>query len=515
MGCTCSSSTAPPIPSKKIELTKKNHNHQSNNEKVFLTPKQIQDRTDTPKASLKINNEYIKGTFAWSSFRGYYPNQKLKPNQDSLIISSVFGDHNLSQSFFGVFDGHGIDGHYCSRYVKENLPRNLLNELVLIRYTTEEDEEEIIKDILLNAHLVTNEDMHEDKRFDDTLSGTTSISILIRRNKIYVSNVGDSRALILSVESDEENDLINIGKKELSESLIPISISSAKTEDTSEAIPNSISTDNSENIANHNCNSPQLVPRALSSDQTPYRKDERERIKSTGARVLTIEQVDGYEPIHENWDESVMNDDSEKNGNPPRVWSANHNFPGAAFTRSLGDAFAKSCGVIAAPEFTIQKLTKKDKYLIMASDGVYEFLSNKTICEIVGNNLDPKEACDVIVKEAYNRWTQNENRTDDISIIIIRIDDVKVSDEVEKNEISTSNVNLDWSCLISEQDSSKVQSNIEPNLSNTASSTTKESLNVLEEQNKNTKVDKSDLQTDDLVLSLKDLIDIEQISTSI
>ena len=71
MGCTCSSSTAPPIPSKKIELTKKNNNHQSNNEKVFLTPKQIQDRTDTPKASLKINNEYIKGTFAWSSFRGY------------------------------------------------------------------------------------------------------------------------------------------------------------------------------------------------------------------------------------------------------------------------------------------------------------------------------------------------------------------------------------------------------------------------------------------------------------
>jgi len=44
-----------------------------------------------------------------------------------------------------------------------------------------------------------------------------------------------------------------------------------------------------------------LVAKPLSNDQTPYRKDERERIKKTGARVLSMDQIEGLEPVHENW----------------------------------------------------------------------------------------------------------------------------------------------------------------------------------------------------------------------
>ena len=44
-----------------------------------------------------------------------------------------------------------------------------------------------------------------------------------------------------------------------------------------------------------------LVAKPLSNDQTPYRKDERERIKKTGARVLSMDQIEGIEPVHENW----------------------------------------------------------------------------------------------------------------------------------------------------------------------------------------------------------------------
>ena len=39
----------------------------------------------------------------------------------------------------------------------------------------------------------------------------------------------------------------------------------------------------------------------LSIDQTPFRKDERERVKKCGATVRTIDQIEGLEPIHENW----------------------------------------------------------------------------------------------------------------------------------------------------------------------------------------------------------------------
>lgn len=37
--------------------------------------------------------------------------------------------------------------------------------------------------------------MH-DAAFDDSMSGTTSISVLIHGNEIHIANVGDSRAII-------------------------------------------------------------------------------------------------------------------------------------------------------------------------------------------------------------------------------------------------------------------------------------------------------------------------------
>ena len=37
---------------------------------------------------------------------------------------------------------------------------------------------------------------------------------------------------------------------------------------------------------------------ALSQDQTPYRKDERERCKLEGARIMTMDQLEGLAPMH-------------------------------------------------------------------------------------------------------------------------------------------------------------------------------------------------------------------------
>ena len=47
-----------------------------------------------------------------------------------------------------------------------------------------------------------------------------------------------------------------------------------------------------------------LVPKAMSNDQTPYRKDERERVRKApyNARVCTMDQLEGIEPMHDNYD---------------------------------------------------------------------------------------------------------------------------------------------------------------------------------------------------------------------
>jgi serine/threonine protein phosphatase PrpC len=50
---------------------------------------------------------------------------------------------------------------------------------------------------------------------------------------------------------------------------------------------------------------------------------------------------------------------------------------GLAMARSIGDHAVKNVGVIAEPEVKIFDLAPDDQFMIMASDGVWEFISNE------------------------------------------------------------------------------------------------------------------------------------------
>ena len=94
-------------------------------------------------------------------------------------------------------------------------------------------------------------------------------------------------------------------------------------------------------------------------------------------------------------------------------------FPGCAFTRSLGDAVAeRHCGVVAAPECLSRPLCPgRDRCVLLASDGVFEFLTSRTVASIVAQfELAPgggcparsqgegAEACAAVAAEAYRQW---------------------------------------------------------------------------------------------------------------
>jgi serine/threonine protein phosphatase PrpC len=53
--------------------------------------------------------------------------------------------------------------------------------------------------------------------------------------------------------------------------------------------------------------------------------------------------------------------------------------PGLAMSRSLGDGLAHSCGVISDPEIIEFEVHPDDKFIVVASDGVWEFLSNEQV----------------------------------------------------------------------------------------------------------------------------------------
>ena len=58
------------------------------------------------------------------------------------------------------------------------------------------------------------------------------------------------------------------------------------------------------------------------------------------------------------------------------MWLKNEDIPGLAMTRSFGDGVAAKVGVTAIPELDMIELTKDDKFIVLASDGVWEFLDN-------------------------------------------------------------------------------------------------------------------------------------------
>lgn len=96
----------------------------------------------------------------------------------------------------------------------------------------------------------------------------------------------------------------------------------------------------------------------LSRDHKPDDKDEAAVISQNNGRIDSYRDQNGA-PI-----------------GPKRVWLKNEDIPGLAMTRSFGDATAARVGVNAIPEIKEFDLTSEDKVIVLASDGVWEFLEN-------------------------------------------------------------------------------------------------------------------------------------------
>lgn len=212
-----------------------------------------------------------------------------------------------------------------------------------------------------DALIKVNSQLHE-SLFDDSLSGTTACVVYVNGSELVVSNVGDSRC-VLAVKNG----------------------GGVKAKD-------------------------------LSWDQTPFVDSEVERVEQAGARVLTLGQMEGDKPLGKIWTNEM-----ECDGDPPRLWVKDGFYPGTAFTRSLGDSIAKSIGVTADSEDIVHKLGADDAFVVLATDGVWEFISSQRAVEMVdkhGENL--MGAATALCAESYRLWLSEEKRTDDITVCVMK-----------------------------------------------------------------------------------------------
>lgn len=171
----------------------------------------------------------------------------------------------------------------------------------------------------------------QNRSFNVDFSGTTVVSVMLTGNHITCANVGDSRAILGSLRTKEDASTVEENKGDFQ----------------------------IESVAGPDSSGDRIwMSTSLSIDHKPDRADEHERIMNTNGRVDPFREENG-DPV-----------------GPARVWLKTQNIPGLAMSRSIGDLVAASVGVIPEPEFFEIVLNESDKFLVIASDGVWEFIDN-------------------------------------------------------------------------------------------------------------------------------------------
>ena len=112
---------------------------------------------------------------------------------------------------------------------------------------------------------------------------------------------------------------------------------------------------------------------------------------------------------------------------PLRVYMKEKDIPGLAMTRSFGDYYASTAGTISIPEVSEYKFIPEDKFLILASDGLFEFMESNEVVNIVSEYYEKNDivgCSEFLYKESYRKWIYEEEDTvDDITIILVFFED--------------------------------------------------------------------------------------------
>ena len=278
---------------------------------------------------------------------GFDGEEPKENNQDNYFIFKNFAEHK-DYIYMSVCDGHGVEGHFVSEFIKEVLPyymsENLKDKDIL-------NQKEITHQIITETFLIVNNMLVANENINSLFSGTTCVSVIFTPERLIVPNIGDSRAVLARFDRDS-------GKYKAIE---------------------------------------------LSRDHKPTEKDEAKRIYENDGRI---------QPFTE---------DGEFVG-PQRVWIKEEEVPGLAMTRSFGDRVAATVGVMSEPEIKEFDFDENDKYMIIASDGIWEFISSQECVDIIQKyyeSNDLKGCCEYLYEESSKRWLKEEEVIDDTTLILV------------------------------------------------------------------------------------------------
>jgi len=308
-----------------------------------------------------LNSEFSKNTYIKSCESITVPGKKENGNK-KINQDSFIIERNingiLNFNIFGVLDGHGEFGHYASQFVSRYVISHIKNHPLIKKC---DDPKEIYQKLILNGYEII-------------ANLFTDADVQIQKEKFDVQNSGTTCVIVIQLEEK---------------------IICANTGDSRAIII--YNKDNNDNLVNTKIYN-------LSYDCKPELPNECKRIYECGGCV-----------------ERAL-DDNDQEGGPYRVWVYGEDYPGLAMSRSIGDLDAKKIGVIPNPQIVEYTIDSKSKYMLIASDGIWEFISNEEAMRI-GNKFylrnDANGLCNELYKESVSFWLKEDCIIDDITLIVV------------------------------------------------------------------------------------------------
>ncbi|KAI5079414.1 hypothetical protein GOP47_0004893 [Adiantum capillus-veneris] len=300
-------------------------------------------------------------------------------NQDAMIVWESFASR-ADTTFCGVFDGHGPYGHLVARKVRDSLP----SKLAAIYKTQARQEMRMIPSA--NGIDEVKALNYTGVALDVNAHGTVADG----PKKVFSSwkdcFLKAYHAMDKELKSHPTIDCFCSGTTSVTMVLQGQDIVIANVGDSRAVLATLIEDDNT-----------QVEAIQLTVDLKPNLPLEAERIKRCKGRVFALE------------DEPEV----------ARVWLPHDDSPGLAMARAFGDFCLKDFGLIAVPEVTYTRLTERDQFIVLASDGVWDVLSNKEVVETIWEAPTRTTAARSLVETAVRAWRLKypTSKVDDCAVV--------------------------------------------------------------------------------------------------
>ncbi|XP_071730296.1 probable protein phosphatase 2C 66 [Rutidosis leptorrhynchoides] len=331
---------------------------------------------------------------------------KKGTNQDAMIFWEKFNSKS-DALFCGVFDGHGPCGHMVARKVRDLLPVILstqwMDSTKIDPNCDDENgnvdgnipEEELLEEYWCEQSDVEEKDTIPEKYLPLKKSILKSFKLIDKelKDNPSIDCFCSGTTAVTLIKQGQDLVIGNIGD--------------------SRAVLATRDDNNS------------LVAVQLTIDLKPNLPREAARIQQFNGRVFALQ------------DEPEVS----------RVWLPHSDTPGLAMARAFGDFCLKDFGLISVPDVFYHHIIEKDEFVILATDGVWDVLSNKEAVDIVAAAPSRPTAARALVDCATRAWKLKypTSKNDDCAVVCLYLDqkpapispEPPVKQEVKKPDIDS------------------------------------------------------------------------------